>query len=59
LFCFAYADAFQKVLVDDETLGGVADRATVTAKKYAPPKKANCGMDWELVISLRITVEAI
>jgi len=59
LFCFAYADAFQKVLVDDETLVGVADRAIITAKKYVPPKKPNCGMDWELIISLRISVEAI
>ena len=59
LFCFAYADAFQKVLVDDETLVGVADRAIITAKKYVPPKKANCGMEWELIISLRISVEAI
>ena len=59
LFCFAYADAFQKVLVDDETLGGVVDRAIITAKKYVPPKKPNCGMDWELIVSLRVTVEAI
>ena len=59
LFCYAYADAFCKALGDDVTLGGVADRAVITAKKYVPPKKANCGMEWELIIFLRVTVEAI
>jgi len=57
LFCYAYADVFNKALGDDVTLGGVADRAVITNKKYVPPKKADCGMDWELVITLRITVE--
>ena len=59
LFCFAYADAFNKALGDDVTLGGVADRATITNKKYVPPKKVNCGMDWELIITLRIIVEGL
>jgi len=59
MFCFAYADAFGKALCDDFTLGGVADRAVITNKKYVPPKKADCGMDWELIISLRITVESL
>jgi len=59
LFCFAYADAFSKTLGDDVTLGGVADRSVITNKKYMPPKKTGCGMDWEVVISLRITVESL
>jgi len=59
LFCFAYADAFYKALGDDVTLGGVVDRAVVTAKKYVPPKKINCGMDWEVVLTLKITVEGL
>jgi len=59
LFCFAYADAFNKSLGDDVTLGGVADRVVITNKKYVPPKKADCGMDWELIISLRIIVEGL
>jgi len=59
MFCFAYADAFNKALGDDVTLGGVVDRATVTAKKYVPPKKAGCGMDWETVISLKVTIETM
>ena len=59
MFCFAYADAFGKALGDDVTLGGVADRAVITNKKYVPPKKADCGMDWELIITLRIIVEGL
>jgi len=57
LFCYAYAAAFQKALCEDLTLGGVADRAVITSKKYVPPKKADCGMEWETVISLRIIVD--
>ena len=59
LYCFAYADAFNKALGDDVTLGGNVDRAIVTAKKYVPPKKAGCGMDWEVVLTLRVTVEGL
>jgi len=59
LFCFAYADAFQKALCDDLTLGGVADRAVITDKKYVPPKKADCGMEWETIITLRVTVDSL
>jgi hypothetical protein len=57
LSCYAYANAFCIVLGEDVTLGGVADRAVITNKKYVPPKKPNCGMEWELIITLRITVE--
>jgi len=59
LFCFAYADTFSKALCDDVTLGGIADRAVITSKKYVPPKKANCGMDWETVINLIVTIETM
>ena len=57
LYCYGYAHAFEKALKEDVTLGGVADRAIIYNKKYTPPKKPNCGMEWELIISLRITVE--
>jgi len=57
LYCYAYAAAFQKALCEDLTLGGAADRAVITSKKYVPPKKADCGMEWETVISLRIIVD--
>jgi hypothetical protein len=59
MFCFAYADAFNKALCDDVTLGGIADRAVITNKKYVQPKKADCGMDWEMVISLKVTIETM
>jgi hypothetical protein len=48
-----------KALGENPTLGGIVDRAVVTAKKYTPPKKAYGGNEWEVVISLRITVEEI
>src|SRR5215510_4026116 len=43
LHCYAYAAAVAKAINDNPTLGGVADRATVTGKKYHIPKKSNCG----------------
>jgi hypothetical protein len=58
-YCYAYAAAFQKVLCEDLTLGGVADRAVITSKKYVPPKKADCGMEWETIITLRVTVDSL
>jgi hypothetical protein len=57
LYLYGYSHALSKALNEDVTLGGVVERAVITNKKYIPPKKPNCGMDWELVISLRITVE--
>jgi len=59
LSCYAYANAFSIVLGEDITLGGVADSAVITNKKYVPPKKLNCGMEWELIITLRVTVEGM
>jgi hypothetical protein len=57
LFCYGYASAVCKALGENPTLGGVADRVTVSGKKYVPPKAANCGQDWQVIISLRVTVE--
>ena len=57
LFCYAYAAVFTKALGNDVTLGGVADRAIITGKKYIPPKKPHCGEGWGLVVNLRVTVE--
>ena len=55
--CYAYAGAVCMALKENPTFGGVADRAVVTGEKYTPPKLRNCGQDWEVVISLRVTVE--
>ena len=57
LYCYAYSGAVSRALYEDPTLGGAADRAVITAKKYNPPKKPHCGEGWELVISLRLTIE--
>jgi len=57
LYCYAYGNAFDKALGLDKTLGGVVDCASITAVKYVPPKKIGCGQEWEVVISMRITVE--
>jgi hypothetical protein len=59
LYCYGYTYAFGKALGADVTLGGIADRAVITGKKYLPPKKPNCGEGWGLVLSLRVTVEGI
>jgi hypothetical protein len=59
LYCYAYATAFDKALGEDVTLGGVADRAVITGKKYNQPKKPHCGEDWEVVITVRVTVEGM
>jgi hypothetical protein len=59
LYCYAYSGAIGRVFYDNPTLGGVVDRAVVTGKKYVPPKKANCGVGFELAITLRITIEGV
>src|SRR5215469_12324656 len=56
LYCYGYSYAFWKALGENVTLGGIVDRAVITGKKYVQPKKPNCGQDWELVLSLRVTV---
>ena len=59
LHCYVYAWAVCKAIEENPTLGGVVDRAVISGKKYIQPKKANCGVGWEVVISLRVTVEAM
>jgi hypothetical protein len=55
LFCYAYSNAVNKAVQENPTLNGIAERAVITANKYTPPKKPGCGLDWEVVITLRIT----
>ena len=57
LHCYAYASAVCMALEENPTLGGIVDRAVISGKKYAPPKKPNCGQGWELVMTLRLTIE--
>ena len=57
LYCYAYANAFCKALGENPTLSGIADRAAVTGKKYTPPNKRCGGNEWEVAISVRVTIE--
>ena len=57
--CYAYSSAVCTALKENPTLGGVVDRAVVTGEKYVPPKTRNCGQNWEVVISVRVTVEGM
>jgi len=59
LHCYAYSGAIGRAFYDDPNLDGVADRAVITGKKYVSPKKPHCGEGWELIVSLRVTVERI
>jgi hypothetical protein len=59
LHSYAYAWAVCRALEKNPTLCGVADRAVVTAKKFVAPKKLNCGHGWEVILTLRITIEEI
>jgi hypothetical protein len=56
-YCYVYAASVAVALKENPTLGGTVDRAELTGKKYVPPKHPGAGGDWELVLSLRVTVE--
>jgi hypothetical protein len=56
-FCYGYSSAISKALGENPTLGGIVNRVTVADTKYIPPKVANCGQDWQVIITLRLTVE--
>jgi hypothetical protein len=57
--CYAYAGALSRAFYDEPTLGGLVDRAVIVAKKFIEPKKPNCGDGWDLIISVRLTVEGM
>ena len=56
---YAYAWAAATALGENPTLGGAVDRAVLTGKKYVPPKQGGTGGDWEVVLTLRVTVEGM
>jgi len=58
-FCYGYSHAIDKALKENPTLGGKVDKAIVTDVKVLPPKVANCGMEWEATVNVRITVEGM
>jgi hypothetical protein len=55
--CYAYAGAVAVALRENPTLGGAADRAILTGKKYTPPKQSGTGGDWGITLTLRVTTE--
>jgi len=57
--CYAYSAVVGKALELNPTLGGIVERAVITGKKYIEPKKQGCGQEWQLNITLRVTVETI
>jgi hypothetical protein len=57
--CYAYASSVATALGENPTLGGAASRAGLTGKKYTPPKHPGTGEGWEVVLSLRVTVEGM
>ena len=59
LYCYAYSGAISRAVYDNPTLGGCVSRAAISGKKYVPPKMPHCGEGWSLVITLRLTTEAI
>jgi len=59
LYCYGYAYAINKALCEDVTFGGIVNSAIITSEKVVPPKVARCGMSWDLILTLRITVEGI
>jgi hypothetical protein len=55
--CYAYASSVATALGENSTLGGTVDRVELTGKKYTPPKHPGTGEGWELILTLRVTVE--
>ena len=58
-YCYAYSGAVGRAFNDDPALGGIVDRAYIIGKKYIQPKMPNCGHGWELIVSIRLTVEGM
>jgi hypothetical protein len=57
--CYAYAASVTTALLENPALGGAASRVILTGKKYTPPKQSGTGADWELLLTLRATVEGM
>jgi hypothetical protein len=55
--CYAYASSVATALKENPILGGAADRAELTGKKYVPPKQSGTGGEWEVELKIRVLVE--
>ncbi|MDR0758567.1 MAG: hypothetical protein LBF74_00425 [Treponema sp.] len=56
LLCYAYATAVDRALAEDPALGGAAERAVLTGKKYVEPKTPQCGDCRNVVLTLKVSV---
>jgi hypothetical protein len=54
--CYAYAAAVDRALAEDPALGGVAERAVLTGKKYVEAQTPYCGDCWNVVLTLKVSV---
>ena len=57
MYCYAYAGVVSRAIKENPTLSGIVERAVITGKKYVPPKITGCGGSWEVVLTLRLTIE--
>jgi hypothetical protein len=55
--CYANAASMAAALGEDPALGGAASRAVLAGKKYAPSKQSGTGEGWEVILTLRVTVQ--
>jgi hypothetical protein len=58
-FIYTYSAMVSRALEGNLTIGGISERAVVTSKKYIEPITAKFGRNWQVVITLRITVEGM
>jgi hypothetical protein len=55
--CYAYAGVVATALRENPTLGGMAERAVLAGKKYAPPKHPGAGEEWEVELKIHVLVD--
>jgi hypothetical protein len=55
--CYVFAGAAEKALRENHALNGAADWVKMVRKEYKAPRRADTGEGWELVLTLRVTVE--
>jgi hypothetical protein len=58
-YLYVYSAMVSRALEGNPTIGGIAERAVITGKKYVEPITAKCGRNWQVVITLRITIEGM
>jgi hypothetical protein len=59
LYTFMYYCAASKAFDENPKLGGIVDGVVIVNDRIKPPEKTNCGRNWQVVITLRLTVEGL